>query len=296
MTPRDHDRYHLHAVARRPVRRHGDHGGDGDGDVGRRVWPGPTAAAGLDRGHPDHGDLHGRRSTAASCTPATPVAPTVVQATCTNGVVTVPTITPATHDRRHLHAGARRALRRHGDHRGDGDGDVGRRVRLGPSAPTRLERSHLHDRGLRGHADGRARARRRRRWRRRSSQATCTNGAVTAPTITPATTTGVTYTARRPPGPYVGTVTTVVTVTATLAAGSGWARPLPTGWTEVTPTTATFQVTLTAASCTPVDTGGPDGRAGDVHRWCGDRADDHAGHHGGCDLHPGVRRARTTGR
>ena len=41
----------------------------------------------------DDGDVHGdvRR---VSCLPATPLEPVVVQATCANGVVTDPTITP----------------------------------------------------------------------------------------------------------------------------------------------------------------------------------------------------------
>ena len=82
-------------------------------------------------------------------------------------------------------------------------------------------------------------------------QATCTNGAVTPPTITPGPTPGVTYTLA-PAGPYDGNVTTTVTVTATLADGFAWTDPLPAGWTEVTPTTATFQITLTAATCDDV--------------------------------------------
>ena len=63
-------------------------------------------------------------------------------------------------------------------------------------------------------------------------QATCTNGAVTAPTITPQPTPGVTYTLS-PAGPYNGTQTYTVTVTATLANGYAWVDPMPTGWTKV---------------------------------------------------------------
>ena len=69
---------------------------------------------------------------AVSCTPVTPVDPTVMQATCAAGVVTVPTITPAT-----TPAGSPTWLDPAGpyvgtvDDDGDGDGDVGGRVGVG---------------------------------------------------------------------------------------------------------------------------------------------------------------------
>ncbi len=72
---------------------------------------------------------------------------------------------------------------------------------------------------------------------------------MTTPTITPQPTPGVTYTLS-PPGPYSGTQSYTVTVTATLANGYAWVDPLPTGWTRTSATTATFTVTLAAASCT----------------------------------------------
>ncbi len=53
-----------------------------------------------------------------------------------------------------------------------------------------------------------------------------------------------------PGGPYDGTVTTQVTVTATLAPGYVWAQ-LPTGWSQQNSTTAIYPVNLVAASCTP---------------------------------------------
>ena len=87
-------------------------------------------------------------------------------------------------------------------------------------------------------------------------QATCTNGVVTTPTITPASTSGVTY-ALSPPGPYVGTTTVNVTVTATLANGFAWVASMPAGWTWVNATTATFTVKLTAASCTQTTPAAP---------------------------------------
>ena len=86
------------------------------------------------------------------------------------------------------------------------------------------------------------------------TQASCVNGVVTAPTVVLATTPqGVSYVAD-PQGPYVGTVDTPVTITASLAAGFEWGQ-MPDGWTAVDLVTATFAVTLTGTSCavaTPV--------------------------------------------
>ena len=62
-------------------------------------------------------------------------------------------------------------------------------------------------------------------------QASCVGGVVTPPTVTPATTTGVSY-AVAPPGPYDGTQDYDVTVTATLDVGFNWG-PMPAGWTRV---------------------------------------------------------------
>jgi hypothetical protein len=87
-------------------------------------------------------------------------------------------------------------------------------------------------------------------------QATCADGAVTEPTITPEETDGVTYTLD-PAGPYDGTVGTTVTLTATLADGFAWVDPLPTGWAQTSPTTATFTVALVAATCAEVVPGVP---------------------------------------
>ncbi len=87
-------------------------------------------------------------------------------------------------------------------------------------------------------------------------QATCVNGVVTAPTITPKPTDGVTY-VLSPTGPYVGTENTTVRVTATLANGYAWVDPLPAGWTRTSATTATFTVELVAAACTPTAPAAP---------------------------------------
>ncbi|MCF4123253.1 hypothetical protein L1785_19985, partial [Antribacter sp. KLBMP9083] len=70
----------------------------------------------------------------------------------------------------------------------------------------------------------------------------CPPGA-TVPTpsvLTVGTTTGITYTAG-PAGPYSAGQT--VTITATLQAGFAWGT-LPTGWTQVSATVATFKVTF----------------------------------------------------
>ncbi len=83
--------------------------------------------------------------------------------------------------------------------------------------------------------------------------ASCVGGVVTAPTVTPASTTGIGY-AVNPAGPFLGTQNYNVMVTATLDAGFNWG-PLPAGWTQTSKTTARFPVTLTAARCdvvTPV--------------------------------------------
>ena len=86
-------------------------------------------------------------------------------------------------------------------------------------------------------------------------QATCSGGQVKAPTVTlPTAVTGISY-AVAPAGPYDGTVTTPVTVTATLDVGFNWA-PMPPKWTLTNQRTATWKLTLNASSCgavVPVD-------------------------------------------
>ena len=56
-------------------------------------WVGPIVAARLDRDRFDDGDVLVRFYDNA-CMPVPPEAPDVVQATCINGEVTVPTVTP----------------------------------------------------------------------------------------------------------------------------------------------------------------------------------------------------------
>ena len=79
------------------------------------------------------------------------------------------------------------------------------------------------------------------------TQATCTNGVVTAPTVTMAPAAGIEYSASPPP-PYNGTVDTPVTVTATLKPGFDWGQ-IPNGWTK-SGLAYTYSIVLTAASCT----------------------------------------------
>ena len=70
---------------------------DGDGDVGRcRGCVAGDAAGGVDARRRDDGDVHGVRSAMGRARRWSPVEPEVSQATCANGVVTVPTVTPAT--------------------------------------------------------------------------------------------------------------------------------------------------------------------------------------------------------
>src|SRR4029079_9356243 len=93
-------------------------------------------------------------------------------------------------------------------------------------------------------------------------KATCTNGVVTASTVELAATPGLVYVAD-PAGPYDPTVYTDVVVTATVLDGFAWedgagpsgfarqsAAPsqveLPDGWTWVSPTEATFAVSVAA--------------------------------------------------
>jgi hypothetical protein len=78
--------------------------------------------------------------------------------------------------------------------------------------------------------------------------AKCTGGVVVPPSLTAATTDKVSYVAQ-PAAPYEPGQT--VTITATLAEGAAWG-PMPTGWTQVDATTATWTVTFADASCTEV--------------------------------------------
>ena len=69
--------------------------------------------------------------------------------------------------------------------------------------------------------------------------ASCVGGEVTAPTVTPAPTTGISYAVDPPGRAMTARRITTVTVTATLVEGFNWG-PMPTGWTQVNRTTATY--------------------------------------------------------
>ncbi len=87
------------------------------------------------------------------------------------------------------------------------------------------------------------------------TQAVCTDGVLTPPTLEVADgPAGITYSVS-PAGPYEPGQT--VTVTATLASGFVWPTTMPSGWTRVTATTATYTVTFDPNPCTPVSPAGP---------------------------------------
>ncbi|MCF4122461.1 hypothetical protein L1785_15895, partial [Antribacter sp. KLBMP9083] len=80
------------------------------------------------------------------------------------------------------------------------------------------------------------------------TQAVCVAGQLTPPTLTLATTEGITYTVS-PAGPYAPGQT--VTVTATLEDGFSWGT-MPAGWTQESFTVATFELTFDEVECEEV--------------------------------------------
>lgn len=78
-------------------------------------------------------------------------------------------------------------------------------------------------------------------------QSACVNGSPSAPTLTLATTQGITYTVSAQ-APYSPGQT--VTVTATWNAGSVQPASLPSGWVKTSATSATYTVTFTTPNCT----------------------------------------------
>ena len=80
-------------------------------------------------------------------------------------------------------------------------------------------------------------------------RATCVNGEVTVPTVTPPTIDQADL-HPRPAGPYdPGTEDYQVIVTATLGDGLNWGT-MPPGWVQTSLTTAVYVVQLPAGSCT----------------------------------------------
>src|SRR6185436_1494181 len=86
-------------------------------------------------------------------------------------------------------------------------------------------------------------------------QATCANGVVTVPSVTPPQTAGIVYTVV-PGGPYDGTVDTEVMVTATVLNDHGWGQ-VSAPWVRVDADTAELTVELVAASCDEVTPAAP---------------------------------------
>ena len=80
------------------------------------------------------------------------------------------------------------------------------------------------------------------------TQSVCTNGLLTNPTVTPATTVGVTYHVDENDVVNGGTVV----ITATVQDGYAWAETLPAGWDKIDSETATYTVDLADVSCDPV--------------------------------------------
>ena len=211
-----------------------------------------------------------------SCDEVTPVAPALSQAVCAGGVVSRPTLTLADTD------GITYAVDPEGPYRrwavGDGDRDIaarGRRVagsvarRLDQESNTRATYELTFDdvSCIPVEPVGPT-----------VTQATCANGAVTAPEIIVPTTTGVEY-VLDPPGPYDGSADVGVTVTATVIDGFGWMQ-MPPGWTQVDPATATFTVQLTGTTCDEVTPVAPSADAGRVCERGGVAADADAGRDG----------------
>ena len=174
-----------------------------------------------------------------SCTEITPVSPSVVQSQCVEGALSDPSLTLATTDR----------ITYSVDNADPAPGDA---VIVTASLPATTDAFPLTL------PPG---------WSRQSArvatysltfddvacvlatpldpvveQATCIDGTVTRPDVTTPETDGVSY-VLAPPGPFVGTVDTPVTVTAVLSDGFAWGT-IPVGWTQVDAVTATFAADL----------------------------------------------------
>ena len=211
-----------------------------------------------------------------ACVPAVPVDPVVTQATCANGVVTVPTVVPA------ASAGGHYALdpagsvdAGHGGLRGDGDGDVGRWLRRGGRRGVDVCRRDDGD------VHGRC-------W----SAASCDEVTPVAPTVTQAVCRGWGVGAADVDvagddrwdhlydviltGPYVP-VQRVDGDGDVDDAGVGVAaQSCPRGGRDASDDGDVSGDVHLDGVCAG-GSGGSDGDAGDVYRWCGDGADGGAG-------------------
>ena len=182
-----------------------------------------------------------------SCTPVAPADPTVTQATCANGAVTVPEITLLET------TGVVYVLDPAGPYVGTQDTTVAVTATLAdgfewdqiPPGWTRVDATtatftiELVGTSCNEIAPVAPAL----------TQALCVAGVVWPPALTLASTDGITYTVDQS-APYASGQT--VTVTATLApAGVGWPASLPPGWSRTSDTTATHVVTFDAVACKP---------------------------------------------
>ncbi len=178
---------------------------------------------------------------------AVPVNPTVVQATCSGGVVTTPTVVPSTRP-----LGVRYTQSPAGPYNGNQTTTVTVTATLTfgyewgqmPAGWVKGTTTATYTVTLRAAACGVFTP-----TDPTVTQASCAAG-ILKPSLVLPTTDGVAYTVN-PPGPFEPATT--VTVTATLtAAGGAWPATLPSGWTRESNTVATYKVVFVALACTPV--------------------------------------------
>jgi hypothetical protein len=193
---------------------------------------------------------------AASCNPATPLDPIVVQATCTNGAVTLATVQPQET------AGVDYTLDPIGDPAGSYDASVVSSVTVTATVQNGFGWADPLPIGWSPGGPPATTARfivtlvpttcaERIPAAPIVVDAICRGGVVTEPTLTLQATDGITYTTDIP-APY--SPGDVVVVTATLAGtGVSWpAEGLSGGWTETSDTTATYTVEFADVACLPV--------------------------------------------
>ena len=185
---------------------------------------------------------------AVKCRLGTPLEPTVTQATCAGGTVTVPTVVLA----------SSRGIRYVADPPGPYDGTEDTTVTVTatvqdgygweqmPTGWTRVDpaTATFVVELVGASCDEVAPV------APALTEAVCAGGVVSVPTLTLAVTDGITYTADPDP-PYTQGATVIVTATLD-PAGVGWPGQMPARWTEATDTTATYTVVFDRVSCKPV--------------------------------------------
>ena len=199
---------------------------------------------------------------AMACQLGTPTDPTVIQATCANGVVTEPTIVlPAT-------TGITYVADPQGPYDGAADGEVAvsavARPGYGweqmPAGWTEVDPARATFRvTLVGTSCAELFP-----VQQAVTQPVCANGVVSAPTMTLAATDRITY-QTDVESPY--SPGAAVTVTATIdPADVGWPATMPEGWTRTSDTTASITTTFQEVVCAPSGTRGTRGLACGVCR------------------------------